>query len=63
MDVSVHGIKKVTVEKTWVYGGFNGRTICVDSRGGKVLINLYAETAAQLEIVQVDDLYEPEPAA
>ena len=65
MDIMLHGIKKIWIEKArqLKIGGGGTRTLRVVTRKGEVEINLYADNPATLELVQVDDIYEPEPAA
>ena len=65
MDIMLHGIKKIWIEEArrLAVGGGGTRTLRVVTRKGEVEINLYADNPALLELVQVDDIHEPEPAS
>ena len=65
MDIMLHGVKKIWIEEArqLKIGGGGTRILRVVTRKGEVEINLYADNPALLELVQVDDIHEPEPAA
>ena len=65
MDIGLHGVKKIRVEKTLLLavGGWHSREISIVTRKGEVKLTLFADQADKLEIVQVDDLYAPEPVS
>ena len=63
MDITLHGIKKIWIEEARTYASGSTRVLRVVTRTGVVEINLYSQDAATLEIVQVADIYDPEPEA
>ena len=68
MNISIHGVKKVMIEDSYIIPGRDSRacTLCVIDREGRHQITLYADNADKLEIVKVkdsSDFYEPEPVS
>ena len=68
MDIGIHGIKRIMVDKVHPITGMRTYTCVLHliTASGRVDINLFADRAAKLNIVQVvdiNDFYEPEPAA
>ena len=65
MKIDIHKVRRVMVGEVKVILGMRiyTRELRIVSDRGDVEITLYAAEPDLLEIEQVDDLYEPEPAA
>ena len=65
MKLDIHKVRRVMVGEVRVILGMRSytRELRIVSDSGDVEITLYAAEPDLLEIEQVDDLYEPEPAA
>ena len=68
MDIGIHGVKKVMVDKVrrMMSGPTFIRNLHVVTAAGRIDITLFADSADKLEIKQVEDInafYETEPAS
>ena len=68
MDIGIHGVKRVMIDKVHQIGTSKTYTcnLHVVTASARVDIILYADDAAKMEIVKVkdsSDFYKPEPAS